>query len=154
MYHHLLVVHSLFRWLVLISLLLSIIVAADGYFSRRQFSKTTNQLRHWTATIAHLQLTLGAVLYFISPISTYFYQNLDQAFTSSDRLFFDLLHPLLMFVAIVVLTIGSATAKRKKDSLQQYKTMLIWYSAAFILIVIAIPWPFSPLAERSIFRAF
>jgi hypothetical protein len=59
-----------------------------------------------------------------------------------------------MFVAIVLITIGSAKAKRKSNDTQKFKTMLIWFSIALLIIFIAIPWPFSPLANRPYIRTF
>jgi len=57
-----------------------------------------------------------------------------------------------MLTAIVIITIGSALAKRKKTDKEKFKTMLVWFSAALLIIFIAIPWPFSPLANRPYIR--
>lgn len=66
--------------------------------------------------------------------------------------FFGMIHSLLMLVAIIVITFGSALAKRKTTDREKFKTMLYWFSIALIIILIAIPWPFSPLANRPYFR--
>jgi len=68
MYSTILALHSLVRWFVLISLLFSIFRAYTGWLSKKNFSHFDNSVRHWTATIAHIQLVLGLWLYFISPI--------------------------------------------------------------------------------------
>ena len=154
MYATLLVIHSLFRWLVVGSLLVAIFRAAMGYFQKSSFSKSDNALRHWTATLAHLQLVLGILLYIKSPIIRYFWANFGEANAQPEMQFFGLIHFTLMFTAVVVITIGSALAKRQLTDAAKYRTMLLWFSAAFILIFIAIPWPFSPLANRPLFRPF
>jgi hypothetical protein len=59
-----------------------------------------------------------------------------------------------MVVAIVMLTIGSAKAKRMQDDDLKYKTMLFWFSAGLLVILIGIPWPFSPLSSRPFVRPF
>lgn len=152
MYQTLTVYHNAFRWLVLASLLLTIYRAGKGYFMRSPFTKTDNAIRHWTATVAHLQLMIGMTLYFQSPIIKYFLANFKTAIKSFDLTFFALVHSTIMLSAIVLITIGSALAKRQETDRQQFKTMLNWYGIALLLIFIAIPWPFSPLASRPYFR--
>jgi len=144
--------HSTVRWLVLASLIYAIFRAYRGYHSNAVFSKTDNAVRHWTATIAHVQLMLGLVLYFQSPLIKYFFANFREAVWKLDFSFFGLFHSLMMLLAVVVLTIGSALTKRKSNDRDKFKTMLFWFSLSLLLIFIAIPWPFSPLAQRPYFR--
>jgi len=152
MYQTLTFLHSTFRWLVLLSLVYSIFRAYRGYFSQKEFSKTDNSVRHWTATIAHIQLVLGITLYSQSPIIKYFWKNFNEAKESFDLLFFGLIHIFLMLFSIILITIGSAISKRKTTDKEKYKTMLIYFIIALVIIFIAIPWPFSPFANRPYFR--
>ncbi|PIF45834.1 hypothetical protein CLU96_2848 [Chryseobacterium sp. 52] len=152
MYQTLTFLHSTFRWIVLLSLFYAIFRAYKGYFSGKVFSKTDDSVRHWTATIAHIQLILGIILYSQSPIIKYFWKNFSEAKSSLDLLFFGLIHALLMMTAIVLVTIGSALAKRKNTDREKFKTMLIWFTIALAVIFMAIPWPFSPLVNRPYFR--
>ena len=152
MYQTLTFLHSTFRWLVLLSLLYSIFRAYKGYFSNKEFSKTDNSVRHWTATIAHIQLVLGITLYSQSPIIKYFWTNFNEAKESFDLLFFGLIHIFLMLFSIILITIGSSISKRKTTDKEKFKTMLIYFAIALLIIFIAIPWPFSPLANRPYFR--
>ncbi len=154
MYSTLLFFHSGFRWLVLASLLYALLRAYTGYTSNRTFTKTDNSIRHWVATISHIQLIIGFTLYFISPIVKYFIAQKKEAIQHLDTAFFGIIHISLMLIAVVVITIGSASAKRKPSDKEKFKTMLLWFSAALLLILLAIPWPFSPLANRPYFRAF
>jgi hypothetical protein len=140
------------RWLVLASLIFAIYRAISGCFSKSAFTKTDNAVRHWTATIAHIQLMIGMVLYFQSPIVKYFMANPNDAVKNFDSTFFGLIHSLSMLTAIVLITIGSAKSKRNQTDQEKFKTMLIWFSISLIIIFIAIPWPFSPLANRPYIR--
>lgn len=152
MYQTLTFLHSTLRWFVLISLIISLYKAYRGYSQKTTFTKTDNAVRHWTATIAHLQLMVGITLYFQSPIIKYFLKNFSSAKENFDLLFFGLIHSTLMLIAVIIITIGSAMAKRKTVDNEKFKTMLIWYGLALFLIFIAIPWPFSPFANRPYFR--
>lgn len=152
MYQTLTFYHNIMRWLVLASLIVSLYRAYKGYFTKAVFSTTDNALRHWTATIAHIQLIIGMILYFQSPQVKYFLANFKTAVHDFNMLFFGLIHSSLMLVAIVLITVGSASAKRKDTNASKFKTILVWFSVALIIIIIAVPWPFSPLANRPYFR--
>lgn len=152
MYQTLTFYHNFVRWLVLASIIYAIFRAYRGYRLNLDFTKRDNAVRHWTATIAHIQLMIGMVLYFQSPIINYFWSNYEQAIKNFDLVFFGLIHGSFMLIAIIIVTIGSALSKRKPTDHEKFRTMLIWFSAALIIIFIAIPWPFSPLAHRPYFR--
>lgn len=154
MYPTLLVLHSLIRWFVLAFLLYSIYRAFVGYIHNKTFSKTDNAFRHWTATIAHIQLMIGIILYTQSPIVKYFWKETEISFQNLDLTFYGLIHIILMLMAIILVTIGSALAKRQPTDKEKFKTMLIWFSIALIITFIAIPWTFSPLSSRPSFRTF
>ncbi|MCF0072780.1 hypothetical protein LZD49_20030 [Dyadobacter sp. CY261] len=154
MHQTLLSLHSINRWLVLASLFYAIWIAWTGLRSDRVFSGPNNAVRHITATIAHIQLLLGLSLYMISPVVKF---NVAEAAVNrlvSEHTFFRLVHIALMLIAVVVITIGSARAKRAVSDQQKFRTMLIWFAIALLIILAAIPWPFSPLANRPYFRSF
>ena len=152
MYQTLTFYHSIIRWLVLISLIIAICRAYKGFISKTVFTKTDNAIRHWTATVAHIQLVIGIILYSQSPIIRYFWNNMNEAIRNFDTAFFALIHILLMLAAIVLITIGSALSKRKEVDREKFKTMLVWFFISLLIIFIAIPWPFSPLTNRPYFR--
>ncbi|WP_300691209.1 hypothetical protein [Chryseobacterium sp.] len=152
MYQTLTFLHSTFRWVVLLSMIYALWRAYRGCFYHKTFSKTDDSVRHWTATVAHIQLILGIILYIKSPVVKYFWKNFSEAKESPDLLFFGLIHIVLMISAVVTLTIGSALSKRKSTDPEKFKTMLIWFAAALAVIFIAIPWPFSPFVNRPYFR--
>jgi cytochrome c biogenesis factor len=154
MYSTLLLLHSLARWVVLVFIMYSIYRAFVGYTKNRTFSETDNAFRHWTATVAHIQLMIGMILYTQSPITKYYWKHSQIKLQDFEITFFGLIHIALMIIAIVLLTIGSAKAKRKQTDKEKFRTILIWFSIALIIFFIAIPWPFSPLSNRPYLRTF
>jgi hypothetical protein len=154
MYSILLALHSFVRWFVLISLLFAIYRAYNGLFTKKIFSRLDNSVRHWTATFAHIQLVIGIWLYFISPIINYFLHNYKDAVHQRQIRFFGMEHSLMMIIAIVVITIGSAKAKRKQTDSEKFKTIAIWFTIGLLIILISIPWTFSPFVSRPYFRPF
>ncbi len=152
MYSTLIIYHTYFRWLVLASLLYAIFISYKGYTTQKPFTKTDDMVRHWTATIAQIQLMIGMVLYFNNPMIKYFWTNLNEGIANMNVAFFSLIHITLMFTAIMLITFGSALSKRKPTSEENFRTILVWFSIALFIIIIAIPWPFSPLAARPYIR--
>ncbi|MEN7551473.1 hypothetical protein AAG747_26385 [Rapidithrix thailandica] len=154
MYATLLATHSIVRWLVLASLCFALYRAYKGWVSQSTFSEFDNTVRHTTVTIAHIQLLIGLWLYFISPLITYFFQNFGEAVHQREIRFFGMEHSSMMFIAILIITIGSAKAKRKAADKEKFKTMALWFTAGLLFILLNIPWAFSPLTSRPNFRAF
>tara|TARA_Y100000782_G_scaffold115322_1_gene156953 strand:+ start:5080 stop:5547 length:468 start_codon:yes stop_codon:yes gene_type:complete len=150
----LLALHSLVRWLVLISLIFILFTSIFGLSSKQPFTQKHNWLRMIAVSIAHLQLILGIWLYSISPLIQYFWQNFGEAVHERFPRFFGMEHSLVMTIAVVLITIGSAKAKRKTTDLEKHKTLLIWMGIALFLILTSIPWSFSPLTSRPLFRSF
>jgi ABC-type Na+ efflux pump permease subunit len=154
MYPRLLILHSLLRWLLVLMLVYMLVRAWLGYKRNFHFTSVDNTLRHWTATIAHLQLTVGMVLYFKSPYVAYFWKKTGPEHLPLDYSFFSLIHISLMILAVAVLTVGSAMTKRKATDREKFKTVFSWFLVAFVILFIAIPWPFSPLVKRPVIRFF
>ena len=150
MYLTLLTLHSLMRWVVMAGLLFGLFRAYRGWLGGIPFTPLDETTRHTAATLAPVQLLLCFGLYAVSPLVRTF--HLRDAEHAPGTLFFGLLHALLMVTAIVVLTIGSALAKRRFTDLARFRTMALWLTAALLLMLLAVPWPFSPLASRPYFR--
>lgn len=154
MYYILLVLHSAVRWLVLVSLLLAIYRAYRGWLLKKPYTSFDHRVRVTTATFAYLQLLIGLWLYFISPVVRYFLKHTGQAIHLREIRFFGMEHVTMMLTAIVIITIGSAKAKRKAAGTEKFRTMAIWFTIGLFLILSSIPWSFSPLIHRPLFRWF
>jgi len=154
MYLLVLATHSLIRWFVLVSLVFAIFRAYRGWLLNKPFLKFDNSVRHITATIAHVQLIIGLWLYFISPIVAYFLYNFSTAVHNRQVRFFGMEHVTMMLTGIILITIGSAKAKRKTTDKEKFKTMAIWFTIALLVILSSVPWSFSPLVSRPLFRPF
>jgi hypothetical protein len=154
MHQILLTLHSINRWLVLLSLLYSIYLAGRGRWQHRTFTAHDNLMRHVTATISQIQLLLGLSLYMISPVVKYAVAETESNQLLSEHVFFKYIHIWLMAISVVLITIGSAKAKRMQTDNEKFSTMLVWFAVALFVIIMAIPWPFSPLANRPFIRSF
>lgn len=139
MYAKFLAIHSIFRWLVLLSLVSIIFTSIQGLLTKRTYTNLDKWLRTITSAIGHTQLLLGLTLYFaLSPLMKYFVEN--GGGDNYQMWFFGIYHIIMMFSAIVVMTIGSALSKRALEDQRKFKILTIYFSVALGMILLSIPW--------------
>lgn len=153
-YSLVLVLHNALRWLVLGSLLATLVSGYSGWLRPRSYLSADQTLRVVATSIAHTQLLIGIYLYTISPIISYYWKEKPAFGDAPQFTFFGLIHISLMVTAIVLMTIGSSKAKREPEARQKFRTTAIYFTLGLVLILIAVPWPFSPLATRPWVRTF
>ncbi len=133
--------HSGFRWLVLVLLVIAIFNAYTKWQNRKDYTSSDKKKSLFAMIFTHIQLLIGLVLYFMSPLVSFQEGFMKEAITR----FFTIEHTTIMVLAIAVITIGYGKAKRKEDDSQKFKTTFIYYLIGLILILVSIPWPFRGL---------
>ena len=133
--------HSGFRWLVLVLLVIAIINAYSKWQNRKDYTSSDKKKSLFAMVFTHIQLLIGLVLYFMSPLVSFSEGFMKETVTR----FFTIEHTTIMVLAIAVITIGYSKAKRKEDDSQKFKTTFIYYLIGLILILVSIPWPFRGL---------
>jgi len=141
MYTGLLHLHNTLRWVVLITLILSIY----KLFTQKDALKTSKIL----LISAHTSLLVGLYQYIAGPLGIKMIQAAGMAATMKDPAsrFWAVEHIFSMILAIVLITIGHI--KYKKSSKPGPTRIL--YVIALILIILAIPWPFRAGIGRPLF---
>jgi undecaprenyl pyrophosphate phosphatase UppP len=155
MYDVLLSFHSVLRWFVLIPLVLIVLKSWAGWLSGSKFSKFDKILQSSSVGFIHLQLILGLILYFISPIVQSLFENFGEMVKNKDIRYFAMEHTLMMIIAVVLATIGSAKAKKKLVDKDKFRVLAIWLTLVLLIIFIMIPWEFISFnPSRPMFRGF
>ncbi|SMC89573.1 hypothetical protein [Pedobacter africanus] len=154
MYQILLPLHSLVRWLVVVSLLFAIFRAYRGKFRKQDFSAFDNTLMLIAVKILQVQFCIGVILYFISPIVRYFLNNFKTGVHLREIRFFGMEHITMMTIAVFIISIASEKVSKTQDARQKYRIMALWFTIGLIVILSSIPWSFSPLTSRPAFRPF
>lgn len=154
MHDLLLFLHAATKWFVVTSLPFSILYFYISYRQKKPITKLHNQVKNTTLSIVHIQLLLGILLYGISPITNYFWDDVAAALSHSEIYFFGGIHFISMVIAVIIITIGNLEAKRATSDRQYYNVLLIFWSIGFLIILCAIPWPFSPFVTRPWFRFY
>lgn len=152
MYYYLLIIHSWFRWLVLAALLWALFRAYRGWLKKKSFTKWDNAARLSAVITVHIQFVLGLWLYAISPIVDYFLHHFKEAVHQRQARFFGMEHITTMILAVLVLTVGAVLTKSRPTDEAKFRTLAIWFTLALLLILSSIPWSFSPIDSRPLFR--
>lgn len=153
MYGPLLTLHSLMRWVALILLVVAAVQAWQAWKGQKPWTPTNKKLSLFSMIAVDIQLLLGIILFLgVSPTIKLAFQNMKMAMKNRGIRFFLVEHTFLMFVAIVLVHVGFAKAKRLEDDNQKHKAVAIYFTAALVAILIAIPWPFISKIARPWFR--
>ncbi len=129
--------HSFWAYLVLILLVIIVIKAITSF--KKEFKDIDLRLALFTLIVSHIQLILGLGVYFSSPAFKYLKTNGMKGMDSATRLL-AVEHPLLMIIAIVLITMGYSKHKKKTTDESKFKTIALFYGIALVLVLSIIPW--------------
>ena len=133
-------IHSYWAYLVLIMLIITAINSLIGFFSKKEYGATDFRLALFTLIVSHIQLLIGIVLYFVSPRFDAFQGGMGTVMKNAESRLFLVEHPLIMIIAIALITIGYSKHKKKLTSHPKFKLLSIFYTLALILVLSRIPW--------------
>jgi MFS family permease len=126
--------HSGFRYVVLILILLAIFQSLAGWLSNKPYTEGNRKINLFALISAHTQLVLGLILYFLSP----FVQFNSQTMKNFDTRYWTVEHLAMMIIAIVLITIGHSRSKKIVMPEGKHKTIAIYYILALLVIIVAI----------------
>lgn len=130
--------HSFIAYLSLAFLIFAVGYAFYSLVKNSVFTKKSKTIAMLGLIGSHTQMLLGFVLYFLSPLGISNFSG-EMMKNSTSRLY-ALEHPLMMFVAILLITIGYSKAKKLTDNKMKFKTIAIFYSLGLVAILSRIPW--------------
>ncbi|MFC5191299.1 hypothetical protein ACFPIK_05940 [Algoriphagus aquatilis] len=131
--------HSGLAYLALIGLVIVIFWALVGSLSGREFQERDRKIAMITFIICHIQLLLGLILYFVSPLGLALLTGGGAMSDAAARLT-ALEHPLSNIVAIAIISIGYIRAKKIEASRAKFRSIYMLYAVGFVLIISRIPW--------------
>ncbi len=141
MYTGFLHLHNTLRWLILLSLAVTLVKYVYGWLSNQRWNKTDNILGIVFTSLMDLQLLTGLVLYFfLSPITKLAMSDFGAAMKDPGLRFYAVEHFSMMLIAVVLVHIGRAKSKKAKTDSAKYKTATIFFLIALVVILAAIPW--------------
>jgi|SRR5574338_132652 hypothetical protein len=128
--------HSGLAYLLLAGLVIAIVYAIAS--RKNRFTPGSRKIALLGLISAHLQFLLGIVLYFLSPLGA---SNLsgDAMKEKASRLYI-VEHPLMMLIAVVLITIGYSRIKRLGSDSKKYNSIIVFYGIGLLLMLSVIPW--------------
>jgi len=134
-------IHSYWAYIVLIILIIAVANALLGFTSKKEFKAKDLRISLFALIASHIQLIIGFLAYYNSA----FYESMrsmgmGEVMKNSELRKPLVEHPLLIIVAIALITIGFSKHKKKTTDITKFKTITIFYGIALLLILAVIPW--------------
>jgi hypothetical protein len=152
MYEIVLTLHSWLRWIVLLLGILVIFGNYKGWKASLLYEGMNKKLNTYFMASLHTQLLLGLILYCgVSPMMHKIFSDFGASMHDKEMRFWSVEHIMGMVIGIAIAQIGSIKSKRQATDELKYKTAFIWFTVAFILILLMIPFGIWNV-ERPFFR--
>lgn len=142
MYTGVLHLHSFWAYLVLGVLLITVINSIAGLAGKKEFVVKDFRLALFSLIVTHIQLLIGLILWFVSPFGLKAISNsgMGEVMKNSVIRLNVIEHPLMMIIAVVLITIGFSKHKKKVESNAKFKTITIFYILTLVVILSRLPW--------------
>lgn len=126
--------HSSLPYLLLVAILVVLVLSLMGIFNKTEFDAKRKKAVLFAMILFHLQWTVGLILYFVSPMV----KSIGNAMSDSTDRLYALEHPLMMTIALVLVTIARSKSKKTKDT-SMNRTVFILFIVALACIVFCLP---------------
>ncbi|MBB5397884.1 cytochrome B [Mucilaginibacter sp. AK015] len=126
--------HSGFRYVVFVMVVIAIFSAFAGWFGKKTYSDGNRKFNLFTMISVHTQILLGLVLYFLSP----FVKFAGGVMKDPASRYWTVEHISMMIIAMILVTIGHSKSKKAILPGDKHKAIAVFYTAAFVIIVVAI----------------
>jgi hypothetical protein len=141
LYTWILVLHSLFRWPVLLALIAAAFAGWQALITGRPSNDAVSVIRRLAVSTVDVQFLLGLLLYvWLSPWPRQFFLSGPGSLANHEVRFFALEHFMLMFALLVVVHLGNVLARRSPSPAGKNRQTALWFSAAVLLVLAGIPW--------------
>lgn len=142
--------HNFLRWVVLLFALLTIIRSMMGLANNGAFTSGDRKTAMFLMISADIQLLLGLALYYLKGWFTVLTSGGDIMSNKASR-FFAIEHLAGMLIAIILIHIGYAAAKKNIADRAKHKKLFWFTLIAVLIIMVTIPWPFREIVGRPLF---
>lgn len=128
--------HSGFRYVVFLLLIVALFKAITGWMGKKSYTDGDRKINLFAMISAHIQFVAGLVLYFYSPLVQL--STMGQTMKNSLLRYWTVEHLAMMLFAIALITVGHARSKRLVDATSKHRAVSIFYGLALLVIWVAI----------------
>ena len=134
-------IHSYWAYIVLLILIATVVNAIIGISSKKEFKAKDLRISLFALIASHIQLIIGLIAYYTST----FYEgmrgmSMGEVMKNSELRKPLIEHPIMIIIAIALITIGFSKHKKKTTDSAKFKTITIFYGIALLIILGMIPW--------------
>ena len=131
-----LTIHHYLPFLLFFMLVLAVVKSFLVSYAGKDFCLEKCKILSITMILAHLQLVFGIILFY-KKSSEILDWSVVMSNTDSRYTFVE--HPLMMLLAIILISAGRVKAKKIEDSKKSAKTIFTYFLIALILILLRTP---------------
>jgi len=140
MYDLLLLLHSWNRRLILILGIAAVLMAYNGWRSKRIFTSLDNLLGTTFMVALQMQFLSGLILYFfLSPKTAYALAHFPTVMKDPGLRYFAIEHGFIMLLAITLAQFGRIKVHKTDDDNLKHKLSFIYYVVAMFIILLMVP---------------
>lgn len=133
--------HSGWAYIALLVLIVAVVNAAMGFFSDKEFKEKDLRIPLFTLIVFHLQLIIGLIGYYTSNYyDTMRSVGMGEVMKQAELRLMLVEHPIMMILAIILITMGFSKHKKQLTDKGRFKTILFFYGIALLLVLSRIPW--------------
>lgn len=142
--------HNALRWVILLLLVIAIIKSFAGMTGNKPFTNGDKKLGLFLMISAHITFLVGVYQWLAGRYGILKGAIPEGVSIMSDKYyrFFLVEHPLAMFIAIALITVGRGQSKKSISDTTKHKKTFWFYIFALIFILAAVPWPFREIIGR------
>lgn len=134
-------VHSILAAFVLIAIAMVVFNAVMSLKREEKFKAGDRKLGLIALILTHTQLLVGLVAYYVSDWYTAMkLVGMGNAMKNAELRLMSVEHPLMMIVAIALITVGWSRHKKLVEDKAKFKSFAIFYGIALVVILSRIPW--------------
>jgi len=144
MYHGLLLLHNLLRWIILLLAIVAIYRSFTGMNANKPFTDADKKIGLYLMIAAHITLLIGLYQWAVGPLGLQNILNLGFGAVMKDRVyrFYAVEHLSGMIIAIALITLGRGVARKKIADAAKHKRAFWFFFIAILIILFSVPWPF------------
>lgn len=143
-----LALHSIVRWLVILTGLVAVLRCYRGLFTNAPWTPRENVSLRAFVFLFDAQVLLGLILYFVSPVTRQAFGAFGPAMRDSAVRYFVVEHPLAMLLAVALAHVALARTRKAATDGGRYRAAAALLTLSFVLVLAMTPW------GRALFPSF
>ena len=152
MYSLTLVLHSWWRWVVLVLVLVATWRGIIGNRQARAWTDSDRRVNMFTTIALDVQMLLGLLLYlFLSPFTVEAFKDFGAAMRTPGLRYWAVEHLATMVAAVIVAHVGNVMARKGASDGARHLRSAIFFGIVVLLLLFGTPWPGLPNG-RPLFR--